>query len=886
MPGGRPLVFPPFSLDRGSQTLTRGAERLPLRPKAFLLLRYLAEHPGRLISRVELLQAIWRHVHVSEGLLRGYVRELRRVLGDDARFPRFIETMGGRGYRFIAPVGPAESGTFLPGPPANFVGRREELARLHRALERALRGERQVVFVTGEAGIGKTALVDAFLAEAAGVPDLRVARGQCIEHHGAAEAYSSLLEALAGLAREGRAHLRRQAPSWLAQLPALADEAELETLGRGGYGAVPERMARELAEGLETLAAESPLLLWLKDLHWSDLSTLDFLAMLARRRGPARLLVVGTYRPADAIARAHPLRALIRELSARGQCSELPLPFLTPPEVARYLALRFSPPEDQAARLEEWGRLIHRRTEGNPLFMVAMADDLVRRAVLPAAPESPWPAPSAPSGLPESLRQLIDNQSDRLSQEERRTLEAASVAGIEFSAAWVAAELGTDTLEVEERCESLAGRHLFLHAAPESDAAPAGSDRRHTERYRFVHALYQEVLYQALPGARRRVLHLRVGEAKEAAFGARSAEIAAELAVHFERGGDPLRAARYFGQAARSALRRAAVREAASLLQRALDQLGKLPDGPERADQELGLQVMLGASLAAAHGFTAPEVGQAYERAHTLCRLAGQRPELFSALYGLCRHDLLRGEPHRARELAEQMLRLAEGPSGASALPAAQACCGAVRFFEGELPAARAHLEQGLRSYQREIHGPVVLDHGADPGVSCLGFLTLALHALGHADQALARGREGLALGEALSHPLVLIRALLMSAILHLLRREPDRVLAARQGAMELNRAHGPLPYQESLFDLLHGWALAEQGRAQEGAARLRRGIDAYAGMGVGMWRPDWLVIWLQPRAARGGRRKGSPPSPRRRPSRRAPGSAGMHPSCHGCRAS
>jgi DNA-binding winged helix-turn-helix (wHTH) protein len=444
-------------LDLGKEQLWRGAELLPLRPKVFRLLRYLAEHPQRLVTQEELLKALWQHSYFNDGLLRGYIRELRGRLGDDAKAPRFIETASGRGYRFIASISPTppvlsplESSVSptLP-PPPGFVGRQEELAQLHRALERALLGERQVVFVAGEPGIGKTALVDAFLAQVVGAQGLWVGRGQCIDHYGAGEAYFPLLEALGGLLRrEGPALtplLRRLAPTWLVQIPASMEDAEREALSRQLFGSTQERMARELAGALEALTAERPLVLWLEDLHWSDLSTVDLLAMLARRRAPARLLVVGTYRPANVIASRHSLRALVGELNAHAQCAELPLRFLTAPAVTQYLAVRFAPPKSQTARLEEWGRFVHRHTDGNPLFMVAMVDDLVSRGVIgEAALERPWPAPptSLAGGLPESLRQLIDHQLDRLSQEERGVLEAASVAGMEFSAALVARRLG------------------------------------------------------------------------------------------------------------------------------------------------------------------------------------------------------------------------------------------------------------------------------------------------------------------------------------------------------------------------------------------------------------------------------------------------------------
>ncbi|MGH8651731.1 MAG: ATP-binding protein [Gammaproteobacteria bacterium] len=320
--------------------------------------------------------------------------------------------------------------------------------------------------------------------------------------------------------------LRRQAPTWLLQMPGFLEEAELDMLSRQVYGATAERMARELAEAFEVLTAESPLVLWLEDLHWSDLSTVDLLAMLARRREPAHLLVVGTYRPADVIASGHPLRGLVRELQAHAQCAELPLRFLTAPEVTQYLAARFALPESQAARLEEWGRFVHRHTDGNPLFMITMVDDLMGQGVIgEAALEQPWPAPpiNLAGGLPESLRQLIDHQLDRLRPEERRVLEAASVAGMEFSTAMVATALETDVLMVECCSEALASRHLFLGSTKGSPEGPTGPNRRLSERYRFLHALYPQTVGEGWPAARRRRLHQQVGLSKEAAFGSRGA---------------------------------------------------------------------------------------------------------------------------------------------------------------------------------------------------------------------------------------------------------------------------------------------------------------------------------------------------------------------------
>jgi predicted ATPase len=178
--------------------------------------------------------------------------------------------------------------------------------------------------------------------------------------------------------------LQQYAPTWLTQLPALVDIAAREEVQRQVAGATQERMLRELCDALEALTVEQPLLLVLEDLHWSDYSTLDVLAMLARRQEPARLLLLGTYRLPDALQRGHPLHTVHHELQRHGQCTELPLPLLPEAAVAAYLGTRF-PDARLPAGL---ARLVHQRTEGNPLFMVTVVEEWVRRGWLAPADES------------------------------------------------------------------------------------------------------------------------------------------------------------------------------------------------------------------------------------------------------------------------------------------------------------------------------------------------------------------------------------------------------------------------------------------------------------------------------------------------------------------
>lgn len=324
------LSFPPFQLSLREERLLKAGRELRLRRKPFAILRYLAENPRRLVTQEELVNAVWGKVAMSDSVLRTHVRALRQVIGDD-----LIETVIGRGYRFVVDVQeevdvPAQPSVAVSAPsrvdaPPLFVGRVAELSALRDALESARSGGRQLVFVTGDAGVGKTALVDALLLQVASEGTVWCARGLCVEHYGSGEAYLPVIAALGRLclgAGGDRAVdvLSHYAPTWLAQMPAFVTGERAEDLHRRTAGATQARMLRELAEALEALSTDRPVVLVLGDLHWSDPSTVDLILMLGRRPEAARLLVVGTYRPAE-LVRTHPLTRVLGELIAHKQAT-------------------------------------------------------------------------------------------------------------------------------------------------------------------------------------------------------------------------------------------------------------------------------------------------------------------------------------------------------------------------------------------------------------------------------------------------------------------------------------------------------------------------------------------------------------------------------------
>lgn len=673
MQDDQPFRFGQYQLDprRG---LSRGRQEVKLAPKALALLRFLLERAGDVMTKDEVFRAVWPDTIVSDGALTSCIRELRKALRDDARQPRYIETLHRRGYRFIAralsasmeatQTGPGAPGAVGSAASAPMVGREPELQQLHQWLAGACQGEQQIAFVTGEPGIGKTTVVEAFLSQVAATTPIRIGRGQCVDHYGAGEPYLPVLDALTRLCREpnGDAVVRvlaQHAPTWLVQMPSLVSAGELRGLQRRAQAAIQERMLRELTEALEALTLDAPVILRLEDLHWSDVSTLDWLAFLGRRPERARLLVLGTYRPAELVAREHPLKTVKEELHLHRFCRELALGGLGEATVEEYLVRRFSFPAELSAKVRTLAGQIHARSDGNPLFIVNIAEDLIARGAL-IEHGGRWelgaPADTVAINVPADVRSMIERQFERLAPADRHVLEVASVAGTEFAAPAVAAGVELDGVDVEACCSGLARREQFLGTR----ATEVWPDGTIAARHAFLHALYREVLYERVPPGRRAALHTRVGLRLEAGYGERSREIAAELAMHFERGRDTERAVRYLHEAGQNAIRRNAPRDAITHLERAIGLLKTLPAQPGRAQQELALQIALGNQLGAINGWAALEVERAYARAHALAREVGDAPQLFPALWGLWLYYWGRGEIARARSLGEDLLRLAE----------------------------------------------------------------------------------------------------------------------------------------------------------------------------------------------------------------------------------
>ncbi len=618
------MEFPPFRLDTANQCLWRRGdagddERVMLTPKAFAVLRYLVEHAGRLVTQDELLQNVWPNTFVQPEVLKYQIADIRSTLGDHPKKPLFIETLPRRGYRFVAAVREgASAGALAPAIPARgrLVGRERELDALRTCLRKALQGQRQIVFITGEPGIGKTALVDEFQRRAAAEePALRIARGQCVESCGGMEAYYPMLEALGQLCR-GREGSRlveilaAQAPTWLVQFPSLLKREQRQALQQEIQGATRERMLREIREALGTLNLETPLLLIYEDLQWVDPSTVDLISAFARQRTAAKIMVIITKRPVDTVVPEHPLKALKQDLLVHRLCQEMTLAPLAKADVAEYL--RADSPGESLP--EGFAELIHRHSDGNPLFMIAILEHMAEQRLISCENGKRRlrvPIEEMDLEVPETLRQMIESQIEHLTGEQQRTLEVASVNGVLFSASVNAIPASLGEEKFEELCDELSRRHHIVRWAG-SRQFPDGTV---SVRYEFTHALYREVFYRRQTPGRRARLHLRIGERLEALVSQHESEVAAELAGHFEQGGDWQRAVKYLRLAADTAGRRFEPRQAVQILEHALDLVRRPPEAAQ-----ISSEIEIREKLAAIHAV----LGDSLRAIETYEALAGR----------------------------------------------------------------------------------------------------------------------------------------------------------------------------------------------------------------------------------------------------------------------
>jgi DNA-binding winged helix-turn-helix (wHTH) protein/tetratricopeptide (TPR) repeat protein len=839
--------FGPFRLDVHERRLLNGKAPLPLRAKVFDTLCVLVERAGKLIATDELMDAVWPDAAVEVGNLAHNIAVLRKVLGERTGGPKYIETVSGKGYRFVAQVTMHQD--HIPARPANsrrgeLVAREQELDDIDEVLNDVAAGRRRTLCINGETGIGKTLLLNA-LTEQALARGFRCGQGQCLEGLGEGEPYMPVLEAISQLSsgpdgERAASVLRRMAPTWVAHLPALSDGTA--DLSKQTLGATKERMLREVAEALEALSADTPILLAIEDLHWSDASTIQLMNMMALRITPARILVAGTYRPHEGENRGASVHAMTQQLKLRGVCREIPLRALDDEGVRRLVELRLP----GAVLTKDAVAVTRERTEGIPLFVEAVIDHWKSQGLLTRA-SGEWKltqtACDLGCGVPESLRSTIIWKIDSLSQECRDLLAAGSVSGIEFSAGAVAAAMEATVSEAERRLDELGKKgNLIVQAAP-----IAWPDGTIAQGYRFVHSLYQEVVYDRIPAGQRARLHRSIGDWLERSYGPSAQGKAAELAYHFERAGDPARALPHLLAAAKQALRRSALREGIQLARRGLNLLASLPEDRDMLSLALGFEALLAPALVSVEGFASVDAERAYGDAVDLGNRLGQTDLLLTLMFGQAAMYELRGDFERSDRVLEQRLTLAGCYGHSGVIVSSDTLMACSLFHQGRFRGALEHADRGSSAYDPNEHLTLIAPYGETPGPACHEWGALATWFLGYPDRALQRIENAIEIARKPDHAFSFASALVRAGLVHQLRREPESTRRVAAEASRIAETQGYL-WVAATAVALNGWVNALEADFSE----LRRGLEMLAAMGAHLDRPFFLCLLAETLANHG----------------------------------
>jgi class 3 adenylate cyclase/predicted ATPase len=713
------------------------------------------------------------------------------------------------------------------------VGREQEVQLLLERWARVQEGLGQVVLVSGEAGIGKSRLVQVVKAHLADTPHTRW------ECHGSPYYQHTALYPLIDL-WERALHFQRDEPPTaklarlkdaLAQYSLPLDETVPLLAALLSLPLPPERYApltltpqRQRQKTLETLlaltlerATRHPVILVMEDLHWVDPSTLEFLTLLIEQSPTTAIFTLLTYRPEFQppwSVRTH-LTPLVVHRLPESQAGEM---------VARVTGGKPLPPEVV--------QQIVARTDGVPLFVEELTKTVLETGVLQEQPEHyTLRGPLPPRAIPATLHDALMARLDRL----------AAVKVVAQLGATLGRTFAYDLLRAVAPLEEGILQHGLQQLVEAELLYQRGIPPQAT--YLFKHALIQEAAYQSLLKSTRQQYHQRIAQVLEAQFPETVETQPEVLAHHCTEAGLGALAVDYWQRAGQRTLQRSAYVEAIHHCTRALELLATLPDTPERRRQELEVHTALGPALIATKGYAAPDVERAYTRARELCQQMGETPQLFPVLWGLWLFYLVRASAlQTTRELAFQLLEMAQRHADPALLLEAHMACGLSLYHCGEPAAALRRLEAGRTLYDPQQHQAHTFLYGQDPGVACLTYGGVALWLLGYPDQALVRIHDALTLAQTLVHPFNIAFAHFFAGVLHPLRREPHPTQVQAEALLALAAQHD-FAYWRAQGMILHGWALAAQGQGEEGLAQIRQGLAIHQTIGSAIAHTCWLGL-------------------------------------------
>jgi tetratricopeptide (TPR) repeat protein len=757
-----------------------------------------------------------------------------------------------------------------------FVAREDELSQLDAQLDLVLNGQGRVIFITGEAGSGKTALIQEFTRRAQeNYPGLIVASGNCNAHTGIGDPYLPFREILELLTGDVKAKwaagtitgeharllwntlpLTTQAlvdygadlidifvhastlvervsahdsggAYWLPRLREIVDRKMLASKIRA-----PQQsdLFEQYTRVLQALADRNPVVLVVDDLQWADTGSVGLLFHLGRHLFGSRILIIGAYRLEEvAMGRSgerHPLEPVVNEFQRAFGDIEISLGQAESREFVEAIL------DSEPNRLGQPFRdMLFQHSRGHPLYTIELLRGMQERGDVVLDQDGKWMEGTklAWEALPARVEAVIAERVDRLPKPLQAALRVASIEGEEFSAEVVARVVGIDEREIVDCLSSdLDRKHRLIRAQA---IERLGSQR--LSRYRFRHFLCQKFLYDNLDPVERSYLHEDVGNVLEELYGDQVQEttvIAVQLARHYQEASIPVKAIHYLHQAGEKALQLSAYQEGIALLNQGLTILMTLPESIERDELELTLHVSLGKALT---GFPGPLWKNTLTRARELCLKLNKTGLLCRVLNDLSVYHYVRSEHHQSRELEKESLSLAQQAGDLLMVAISNWILGYVSFALGEFNTALTHLEQTIDFYdhQKHHHSMIVM-RGSDSGTSALAYSACCLWCLGFPEQALQRSEEALRLAQEQRHPFSLSDVLCYAGCLfNVLRRDSQALKISAQNLVDLaieNRFQGWI----GSAHMYQGQALMMQGKFQEGEAQIHTGMRHHESIG------------------------------------------------------
>jgi class 3 adenylate cyclase/predicted ATPase len=712
------------------------------------------------------------------------------------------------------------------------VGRESEVTLLLERWEQVKAGQGQVVLLTGDAGIGKSRLVQMLKDHVAREPYVRwecrsteyaqnsalypvIDLFQRILRFETHETPDAKLAKLEQALSQYRLPLKESVPLFAPLLSLSIPESRYAPLNLS-----PQRQRQKTLETIITilleLAEHQPILFIVEDLHWTDPTTLELLHLLIDQIPTVSILVLLTCRPHFQPAwhhRSYLTESTVNRLS-HAQVEQI---------VTGMTGGKILP--------QEVLQQIIAKTDGVPLFVEEMTKAILESGQLKAVDEHYELIGSLSTlVIPATLQDSLMARLDRLVTA-KAVAQYAAVIGRQFpyELLQVASQLDEVTLQRE------LGRLVEAEIVYRRGVPPQAT-------FTFKHALIQDAAYESLLRSTRQQYHQRIAQALEAQF-PEIVETQPELvAQHYTAAGCAEQAVRYWQRAGQQASERSAHLEAVSHFTTGIELLKTLPETPEHTQQALTLYLALGAALQMTKGLAAPEVEHAYTQAYALCQQVGETPELVPVLYGLWRFYVGRPQLHTARELGETLLHLAQHTRDPMLAVIVHNALGTTWLLLGALSAARLHLEESTARYTPEQRGAPVFRMGQDLGVACRVLAARTLWLLGYPEQALARLHEALALAHELSHPYSLAFAQCLASMVSQLRRDVPAVYEQAEAAVGLSTEQG-FPYWAASGTSLRGWALAMQGQGEAAMAQVRQGITSLRATGGALGVPFLCTV-------------------------------------------